>query len=397
MLPNNTFNLTKIKHTGISKTRIVSLPVRNNHTTTTFLSLFLSLLLLLFPSAVVLVTILSSSSQVATDPMTNTRSNLVIPNLPVIPLPGRIAKKTSASLPTVIEESPPSDTTVAATKASAASNAKASATTPDDDDKIPATENGDGKDTDDDDDATDDDDDPADVNDDKPPKSAPASTKNINDDDFDDDDTPQKPAPTATKNDGDDDDAIDCSFIFESNTTCPELADELNGSYDLTFHSDKLYHHGVLTTSPTRSLRMILSTILETQATATGREALVPSSFDLFIPSRASVVNIITSVLTFRGFNGQAKCLLRGIHSLQQSLSLAMQSPSRTFYVYIPTKKLHLVDASGYFLPVDEWDPLNLGYFLVPNSFGTLNKRPANHLGDILPERSSVDHLAEVV
>ena len=48
-------------------------------------------------------------------------------------------------------------------------------------------------------------------------------------------------------------------------------------------------------------------------------------------------------------------------------------------------------------MPVNNWNPLNLSYFFVPNSLGTLNKRPATRVGDVLPERSSVEHLAEVV
>ena len=74
-----------------------------------------------------------------------------------------------------------------------------------------------------------------------------------------------------------------------------------------------------------------------------------------------------------------------------------MQSQYNTFYVYVPTKLLHLVNASFFLLPIEDWDPLNLGYFLVPDFLGTLNKRPATRVGDIFPERSSVDHLAEVV
>ena len=76
---------------------------------------------------------------------------------------------------------------------------------------------------------------------------------------------------------------------------------------------------------------------------------------------------------------------------------MARQDKYNTFFVYIPTKTLHLVAASGYLLPVGDWNPLNLGHFLVPNSKDTLNPRPATRVGDVLPERSPVDHLAAVV
>jgi len=192
--------------------------------------------------------------------MANTRSALVIPDLPVTALPGRLPKKSSASLPTVTEESPSFVTTVAATPASATSNVKVSATDnvkvsaagSDNDDehnvnaKIPATGLGNGKDNDDDDDD--------DVADDTTPKSVPDPTKSddtVGDDD--DDDTTKD----GGDEDGDDVATFDCSFIFESNNTCPELADELNGSYDLTFRSDQLFHHNALTTTPTRKLRIL--------------------------------------------------------------------------------------------------------------------------------------------
>ena len=105
---------------------------------------------------------------------------------------------------------------------------------------------------------------------------------------------------------------------------------------------------------------------------------------DLSIPSRASVVNIITYDLTFKAGNDQSISLIQRAQSLQQSLSVSL-------------KDKHLVNASGYLLPDNDWDPLNLGYFFEHNSLGTLNQRPATRVGDILSERSSVDHLTEVV
>ena len=163
-------------------------------------------------------------------------------------------------------------------------------------------------------------------NDDAPDASfdlKPAPNKNHDDaDDVDDDDV------------DDDDDAdvtisgkqasFNCSFLFQSSTSNPSLADELNGSYDLSFNSAKLFtNQGILTTNPTQILRMILSTILEYQATATGCEALVPSSFDLSIPSRASIVNVITSNLPFKAHNGRSITLIQSTQSLQQGLAVA--------------------------------------------------------------------------
>ena len=139
-------------------------------------------------------------------------------------------------------------------------------------------------------------------------KLSPFDTNKNYDDDADDD----------NNHDDDDDDTIsgkqaslNCSFLFESSTSSPGLADKLNGSYDLSFRSNKLFTNpGVLTASPTRSLRRILSTLLDSQATATRREALVPSSFDLSIPSRASIVNVITSNLPFKAHNGRSVTLI---------------------------------------------------------------------------------------
>ena len=55
------------------------------------------------------------------------------------------------------------------------------------------------------------------------------------------------------------------------------------------------------------------------------------------------------------------------------------------------------MDESGFILPVERWNVLNLGYFLEPNSYQELNPFPSTRVGDVHPERSSVDRLAEVV
>ena len=67
------------------------------------------------------------------------------------------------------------------------------------------------------------------------------------DDDAADDDDPDDDAPISVKQT-----SLNCSFLFESSITSPGMADELNGSYDLSFRSDELFHHpGVLTPCPT--------------------------------------------------------------------------------------------------------------------------------------------------
>ena len=91
---------------------------------------------------------------------------------------------------------------------------------------------------------------------------------NDDDDDVDDDDDDDNDDDVTTSGKQA---SFNCSFLFQPSTSNPSLADELNGSYDLSFSSTKLYtHHGILTAGPTRSLRQILFTILESQASATG-------------------------------------------------------------------------------------------------------------------------------
>ena len=88
---------------------------------------------------------------------------------------------------------------------------------------------------------------------------------NADDNATDDAPVDMKPSPfdpTKDHDDDDDDDGddpisnkqafLDCSFLFESSLSCPGLADELNGSYDLSFRSDKLFTNpSVLTAGPT--------------------------------------------------------------------------------------------------------------------------------------------------
>ena len=55
------------------------------------------------------------------------------------------------------------------------------------------------------------------------------------------------------------------------------------------------------------------------------------------------------------------------------------------------------MDESGFFLPVEPWNVLDLGSFLKLNSYRELNPFPSTRVGDVHPEQSSVDRLAEVV
>ena len=93
----------------------------------------------------------------------------------------------------------------------------------------------------------------------------------------------------------------------------------------------------------------------------------------------------------------KAKCLLRSQRLLEQALTYAKRTKAQFFFFYIPTLHLHLVDKSGLFLPPEHWDPLNLVYFLGPDSYTVLNSRPSAHLGDILPGTPSTNRLAGVV
>ena len=55
------------------------------------------------------------------------------------------------------------------------------------------------------------------------------------------------------------------------------------------------------------------------------------------------------------------------------------------------------MDESGLLLPPEDWNPLNLVYFLNPDSFNVLDSWPSARVGDILPGTSSIDKLASVV
>ena len=92
-----------------------------------------------------------------------------------------------------------------------------------------------------------------------------------------------------------------------------------------------------------------------------------------------------------------AKGLVKSNRSLKQALAQAKRTKSQFFSVFIPTLHLHLVDESGFVLPVERWNVLNLGSFLKPNSYQVLNPFPSTRVGDVHHERSSVDKLADVV
>ena len=52
---------------------------------------------------------------------------------------------------------------------------------------------------------------------------------------------------------------------------------------------------------------------------------------------------------------------------------------------------------SGFLLPVEQWNQLNVGPFLLPGINKFVNPRPFNCVGKVLPETYSVDRLAQVV
>ena len=199
---------------------------------------------------------------------TQTRSNLSIPDSPIISLPGR-SKKTKlkpapkpASVPVLVETISPEGT-----NASAPASIDALALVGDSDETVPVSlevaQVDITVDTDDDTKSSADNKDTkfsfASMHDPRPTtssttasfdmKSAPNKDHDDNDDDddVDDDDDDADDAITPGKQA-----SFNCSFLFESSTSNLGLADELNGSYDLSFSSTKLFtNRGILTTSPT--------------------------------------------------------------------------------------------------------------------------------------------------
>ena len=88
---------------------------------------------------------------------------------------------------------------------------------------------------------------------------------------------------------------------------------------------------------------------------------------------------------------GHAKCLIKTTRLMNQALSLAKKSKAPIFSVFVPIHHLHLVNESGFILPVERWNVLNLGSFLKPDSFRELNPFPSIRVSDVHPERSSVN------
>ena len=134
-------------------------------------------------------------------------------------------------------------------------------------------------------------------------------------------------------------------------------------------------------------LREELRHILSGQADATG--SINDESY--LSSSRQLIITTITDSFSFSCEMGHAKCLIKTTRSLKQALSLAKKSRFTIFSVFVPIHHLHLVDESGFLLPAERWNVLNLGHFLKPNSFRELNPFPSIRVGDVQPARSSVD------
>ena len=83
---------------------------------------------------------------------------------------------------------------------------------------------------------------------------------------------------------------------------------------------------------------------------------------------------------------GKAKGLLRSQRLLELALTYAKRSKTHLFHVYVSTTHLHLVDESGFLLPVECLDVLNLCSFLKPNSYRELNLFSSVRVGDVHPE-----------
>ena len=227
-------------------------------------------------------------------------------------------------------------------------------------------------------------------------KNAPADKKPSNDDSARNDDKKNNkkkndksgPAVPPTI---DDFSTLECRFIFDADLTRPLLAEIINISYDLSFDPKIFfYSDGSLQNNPDWVLRNKIWYIFSNQVNATGPRA---ANTTLFSSSTSQlIIKTITDSFTFSGDLVKSKGLIKTQQSLYQVLIHAVRQRFPSFTVYIPTLHLYLTDESGLLLPPEHWDQLNLVYFLEPISY-----TPFVRVGDILPRRSSVDRLAEVV
>ena len=98
-------------------------------------------------------------------------------------------------------------------------------------------------------------------------------------------------------------------------------------------------NHSVLTTSLTTVFCVNLYRLLECQATATSRKALVPSSFEFSIPSQAGVVTTITSALTFQSETKTYNIAIKCEDSTFGLVIAVDETSNRAFINQISTKK----------------------------------------------------------
>ena len=140
----------------------------------------------------------------------------------------------------------------------------------------------------------------------------------------------------------------------------------INGGYDLSFDIDNIIDpDGSLPLDPSFVLQTQLKYLLIGQA-----EATWDSTDDGYMSSsRQLIIKTITDSFTFSCDMGTAKGLLQNSRLLKYALSFAERSKFQSLSVFIPILHFHLVDESGFLLPVEHWDVMNLGSFLKPNSY----------------------------
>ena len=101
---------------------------------------------------------------------------------------------------------------------------------------------------------------------------------------------------TATPPSGTDFSTLFCMFVFDTDPTCPLLAQRINDSFDLSFHiEDILEVDGSMPVDPSFRLRAQLKYLLVDQAVATGNR----SEDGYMSSSRQLIVKTITASFTF--------------------------------------------------------------------------------------------------
>ena len=266
------------------------------------------------------------------------RSNLSIPDDPVIPLPGKSKKNKPkpdpatkpAYVSVLVETIPTGDNTKPSASASASNDTITLFNVPDE--TVPAPRGvaqvdiTGGTTTN----STDSDNDDKNDNKNDPDDWQPSNYDSTNDNDKKNDKKKNDKSSPTTPPSSTDLSTHFCMFVFDTDHTCPLLAQRLNDGYDLLFDIDDILESdGSFPLDSSFMLRAHLKYLLLGQAVATG-----DSTDDGYMStSRQLIIKTITDSLTFSCDMGKAKGLLRSQRSLEIASTYAKRSKVQLFHV----------------------------------------------------------------